>query len=73
MSIVGPRPVKPNHPEASDDYYFRQFDLPGIFSTATALGIRNDPEISINDIVSYDFVDAANPSLRTDLALGGPR
>ena len=77
MSLVGPRPVMPEDREGKKEYYFRQFDLPGLFSTATSLGIRNisiemtpsEADEHVVKLVSYDFQDAASRSLGFDLSV----
>ena len=75
MSIVGPRPVIQEDPEAS--FMLRNAYKPGIFSTATALGLRNrndfetekDLDDHLTTLMRHDWIDARDASLKNDLKI----
>lgn len=77
MALVGPRPVMPEDREGKSEYYFRSYDLPGIFSTSTSLGVRNatidmtpqESEEHVLGLVALDFQDAAQRSVLFDLKI----
>lgn len=75
MSIVGPRPVIPSDPEA--EFLLRHSFKPGIFSTATALGLRNRDDLEteeayddhITTLMAHDWIDARDASFKNDLKI----